>query len=116
MKSMALKLETSRTELEKICQRYHVRRLALFGSALGEDFGPDSDIDMLVEFEPSHTPGFAFVRLQRELSQAMGRQVDLHTYDSLSPYFRDEILEQSQTVYERIAQEDLQLIEPSPGN
>lgn len=107
MKLMALEmnsLQSSRTELERICNRYYVRRLALFGSALGEGFGPNSDVDVLVEFEPSHTPGLAFVRLQRELSEAMGREVDLHTHYSLSRYFRDEVQEQSQTFYERVAQ------------
>lgn len=101
---MVLEMENSRQELERLCRRYHVRRLALFGSALGEGFGSDSDIDLLVEFEPSRTPGFAFVTLQRELSELLGREVDLHTYYSLSRYFRDEVLEQSQTIYERVAQ------------
>jgi predicted nucleotidyltransferase len=80
-----------------------VRRLALFGSVLREDFGAESDLDVLVEFEPGHTPGFAFVRLQRELSDLLGIPVDLHTYRSLSRYFRDEVLEESRTLYERAA-------------
>lgn len=101
---MNLKPGRASTELESICQRYHVRRLALFGSALGDEFGPGSDVDVLVEFEPYHTPGLAFVRLQRELSELMGAQVDLHTYYSLSRYFRDEVLEQSRTIYGRAAQ------------
>ncbi len=104
MKTMDLKLRGMSTELESICQRYHVRRLALFGSALGDDFGPGSDVDVLVEFEPHHTPGLAFVRLQRELSELMELWVDLHTYHSLSRYFRDEVLEQSRTIYGRVAQ------------
>lgn len=101
---MTLQLETPRPKLENLCQRYHVQRLALFGSALGEDSGPDSDLDVLVEFDLGHTPGLGFVRLQRELTELFGIQVDLHTYHSLSRYFRDEVLEQSQTLYERIPQ------------
>lgn len=98
-------MEVSREALERLCRRYHVRRLDLFGSVLREeDFGVESDLDVLVEFEPGHTPGLAFARLQRDLSELLGRQVDLHTYRSLSRYFRDEVLEESQPLYERIPQ------------
>lgn len=58
---MALRIKVPQQSLERLCQRYHVRRLVLFGSALGEDFGPQSDVDVLVEFEPGCTPGLAFV-------------------------------------------------------
>jgi predicted nucleotidyltransferase len=68
-----------KAELERLCRRYHARRLSLFGSALQGDFGPESDVDVLVEFEPGHTPGLGFARLQRELSGLLGREVDLHT-------------------------------------
>lgn len=102
---MELRVEVSREALEGLCQRYHVRRLALFGSVLrGEDFGAESDLDVLVEFEPGHTPGLAFVRLPRDLSELLGYRVDLHTYRSLSRYFRDEVLEETQPLYERIPQ------------
>jgi uncharacterized protein len=87
--------------LEALCQRYHVRRLTLFGSVLREDFGLASDVDMLVEFEQGYTPGLGFVRLQRELSELLGREVDLHTYRSLSRYFRDEVLKEAEVQYER---------------
>ncbi len=93
-------LETKREDLERLCRRYHVARLSVFGSALTGGFGPRSDIDMLVEFEPGRTPGFGFVRLQRELSELFGLRVDLHTYRSLSRYFRDEVAQGSQTLYE----------------
>ena len=92
----------SRKDVKRLCERYHVQRLAVFGSALGEDFGPGSDLDLLVEFEAGRTPGLGFVRLQRELSQLLGRRVDLHTYRSLSRYFRDEVLHQSETLYGRV--------------
>ena len=101
---MSLQVEVPRTEIEQICERYHIVRLAVFGSATREDFGPDSDVDFLVEFEAGHTPGLGFARLQRELSGILGRQVDLHTRRSLSRYFRDEVLQQSEVVYERVPQ------------
>jgi predicted nucleotidyltransferase len=101
---MDTRVEVPQEALERLCRRYHVRRLALFGSVLREDFGAESDLDVLVEFEPGHTPGFAFVRLQRELSDLLGIPVDLHTYRSLSRYFRDAVLEESRTLYERVAQ------------
>lgn len=101
-RDMEPRVDASREALERLCRRYHVRRLALFGSALrGEDFGAESDLDVLVEFEPGHTPGLAFVRLQRDLSELLGHPVDLHTYRSLSRYFRDEVLEESQPLYEQ---------------
>jgi len=86
--------------LAGFCQRHHIRRLALFGSALRPaDFRPDSDLDVLVEFEPGHVPGFAFVALQDELSALLGRRVDLHTPASLSPHFRDAVLGEAEVLY-----------------
>ena len=70
-------------EIAAFCRRHHIRRLALFGSALRDDFRPDSDVDVLVEFEPGKTPGFAFFGMQEELSEIVGRQVDLNTHDCL---------------------------------
>ncbi len=101
---MSFVVEASREDLRRVCERYHVERLALFGSALGEGFGPDSDVDLLVEFEAGRTPGLGFARLQRELSELVGRQVDLHTYRSLSRYFRDEVLRESEVIYGRVPQ------------
>src|SRR2546423_12838424 len=85
--------------LEDFCRRNHIRRLSLFGSALGEDFRPDSDIDVLVEFEPGFTPGLEFVALGDELTGLFGRQVDLHTPASLSRYFRDEVRASAEVLY-----------------
>lgn len=102
--NMALQLEIPQKELQRLCQRYHVRRLSIFGSALREDFGSGSDLDVLVEFEPGGTPGFAFARLQGEFTELLGVQVDLHTYRSLSRYFREAVVEESQTIYERLPQ------------
>ncbi len=83
------------------CVRHHVRRLALFGSVLREDFRPDSDLDVLVEFKEGHTPGLAFFGMQEELSELLGRKVDLNTPGFLSRYFRDEVMRQAVVAYER---------------
>ena len=87
--------------LAAFCRRHYVRRLSLFGSALRDDFGPESDLDILVEFEPGHTPGFAFFGMQDELSELFGRKVDLNTPAFLSRYFRQDVLESAQVQYEQ---------------
>jgi len=81
------------------CRRHHIRRLAVFGSALRDDFTPDSDVDMLVEFEQGHTPGFAFFDMQDQLSGLVGRKVDLHTPKFLSRYFRDKVIKEAEVQY-----------------
>ena len=82
-----------------LCRRYHVRRLALFGSVLRDDFSPQSDVDVLVEFEPGRTPGLGFFRLEHELASLLGRRVDLNTKASLSRHFRDRVLFDARDVY-----------------
>jgi predicted nucleotidyltransferase len=64
-----IKIEIPREKLAEFCQRYHIRKLAFFGSVLRDDFGPNSDVDVLVEFEPGHAPGLAFFTMQDELSK-----------------------------------------------
>jgi len=87
-------------EIEAFCRRNHIQRLALFGSVLRDDFRPDSDVDILVEFEPGRCVGlFAFARLERELSEIIGRPVDLTTPAGLSRYFRDEVLAEADNRY-----------------
>jgi predicted nucleotidyltransferase len=86
-------------QLAALCRRYHVRRLSLFGSVLRDDFGPESDIDVLVEFEQGRTPGLGFFRLEEELSALFGRRVDLNTRASLSRHFRDHVLFVARDVY-----------------
>jgi predicted nucleotidyltransferase len=84
------------------CMRNHVRRLAFFGSVLRDDFGPDSDIDVLVEFDPDHVPGLALIRMQDELSALLGgRPVDLITFKSLHPRIRDRVLADMEMQYAR---------------
>lgn len=85
--------------IEEFCRRNHIRRLALFGSVLRDDFTPESDVDILVEFEPGETPGYAFFGMEEELSDILSRRVDLNTPNSLSKYFRDEVLAEAEEVY-----------------
>ena len=94
-------ITVDRSRLAEFCRRHHIRRLALFGSALREDFSEESDVDILVEFEPGHTPGLlGMARLERELSHILGgRKVDLRTPEDLSRYFRDEVLREAKVQY-----------------
>lgn len=90
----------SRTDFADFCRRHHIRRLALYGSVLRpSDFRPDSDVDVLAEFEPGHPLGYAFFGLEEELSRMLGRQVDLNTPQDLSRYFRDAVVAESSTLY-----------------
>lgn len=89
-------------EVEKIrafCRRRHITKLALFGSVLRNDFRPDSDVDVLVEFEPGHVPGLAFITIEAELSEILGRRVDLNTPGFLSKYFREDVLASAEVLY-----------------
>ncbi len=87
-------------EIAAFCRRNHIRKLSLFGSILDDDFSPDSDIDVLVEFDPDHIPGFDFVRIERELSDLLNQKIDLNTPQSISRYFRDDVLKKAETVYD----------------
>ena len=96
-----MNIRVSQIQLADFCQRHHIRRLAFFGSVLRNDFGPDSDIDVLVEFEPGHTPGLiTLAGMEIELSQLLGRKADLRTPAELSHYFRQEVLDTAQVQYE----------------
>jgi predicted nucleotidyltransferase len=86
--------------LAVLCRKRNIRKLSLFGSAVRADFQPNSDLDLLVEFQPDHTPGLAFFSLSDELTDLLGRKVDLNTYQSLSPYFREQILSETETLYD----------------
>jgi uncharacterized protein len=93
----SLAIDTER--IAEFCRRHHIARLSLYGSILRADFCPESDVDVLVEFEPGHTPGLAFFEMQDELSGLLGRKVDLNTPRCLSKYFRDQVLKEAVTVY-----------------
>ena len=99
---MAYSLEKKmpRGKLAEFCIRNHIRKVSLFGSAVGEKLGSDSDIDLLVEFEEGRTPGlFSIVRMEMELGETLGRKVDLRTPEDLSQYFRDEVMRDARIQY-----------------
>ena len=93
------KIEIPAKRVRDFCRRHHIRRLALFGSVLREDFGPDSDVDVIVEFESGHAPGLDFFAMQDELSGIFGRTVDLNTPGFLSRDFRDRVLAEAEVQY-----------------
>lgn len=96
----AVRLNVPQESLTAFCRRHHIRTLALFGSALREDFRLDSDVDVLVEFEPHHIPGYIrLAAMALELSGIIGRRVDLNTPNMLSRYFRDEVLAHAEVQY-----------------
>ena len=88
-----------RDKIAAFCGRHRIRRLALFGSVLRDDFGPSSDVDVLVEFEPGAKTGLAFFDMEHELSEIIGRKVDLNTPGFLGPHIRDKVLRETQDVY-----------------
>jgi uncharacterized protein len=87
-------------ELGRLCSRHGIRRLALFGSAGRGELRPDSDVDLLVEFQPGTTVGLRFITIQDELSALLGRDVDLNTPGFLSPHFRERVLAEAVPLYE----------------
>ena len=96
---MSPHIQIDQRRIAEFCRRHHIRKLALFGSVLREDFGPGSDVDVLVEFEPGHVPGLSFFAMERELSDILGRKVDLNTPQFLSRYFRDRVIAEAEVQY-----------------
>ena len=96
-----IKITVPKEEISQLCEKHHVLRLSFFGSVISDSFSPESDIDVLVEFSPEHIPGLAFFDIQNELSQLLGRKVDLNTPNFLSPYFRKEVQKMAEVQYER---------------
>jgi hypothetical protein len=90
-----------RDKVAEFCRRHHIRRLSLFGSVLRDDFRPESDVDVLVEFQPSHVPGFfGLLAMEGELAELCGgRRVDLRTPEDLSRYFRDQVVSHAEVQY-----------------
>ena len=99
---MPSRVSAPKEAIEELCRRYHIRRMSFFGSVLRDDFGPDSDVDVLVEFEPGKVPGlFQIVDLEEEMSGLFaGRRVDVRTPAEISRYFRAEVLASAETLYE----------------
>jgi hypothetical protein len=98
---MKANIPIPKEQLAAFCRSHHIRRLAIFGSALRADLSPESDIDLLVEFELEHIPGLlGMAHMERELSALLGgRKVDLRTPEDLSRYFRQRVLEEAEVQY-----------------
>ena len=93
-------IELPKERIKEFCKRHHIRKLSLFGSALRDDFSPESDLDILVEFDPANIPGFIrLAGMEIELTEILGRKVDMRTAQDLSRYFRDEVLNSSKVQY-----------------
>ena len=92
-------IDIPKEDIADFCRRNHIRRLALFGSVLHGDAKPDSDVDVLVEFEPGVRVGLRFFDIQEELSDLIGRKVDLNTPNFLSRYFRDQVPKEAEDLY-----------------
>ena len=100
-----MRIEIPRGAVDDFCRRHHIRRMALFGSVLRDDFTSESDVDVLVEFEPGWTVGFGIVDIQDELSMIFGHPVDMHTFKSVERcrnwLLRKEILDSAEELYEQ---------------
>lgn len=91
---MGLRIEIDHESIAAFCRRSHICHLSFFGSVLRDDFGPESDVDVFVELEPDAVVGyFGMARMERELSEMIGRKVDFRTPFELSRYFRGEVIE-----------------------
>jgi len=86
--------------IAEFCKRNHIRWLAIFGSAVRDDFGPESDVDVLVEFEVGKTPGYRFITMQDQLSEIVNRDVDLLTRKSLNRWIKARVLSEAQVLYD----------------
>jgi len=97
-----LNLRLPQEAIAKFCERHHIRKLSLFGSVLRSDFTSESDIDVLVEFDPAHLPGLIrLAGMELELTELLKRKADLRTAEDLSPYFRQEVLDSAVEQYVR---------------
>lgn len=98
---MPMNVPIDQEKLINLCRQRHVRKVAVFGSALRDDFGPDSDVDLLLEFAPGHTPGWEIVDIQQEFSRLFGGwRVDIANPKYLNRYLREEILSSAVVQYE----------------
>ena len=96
---MTGRIQVPQEEIAAFCQRHQIRKLALFGSVLRDDLRSESDVDVLVEFEPGTIVGLRFFEIEQELSKLLGQKVDLNTPGFLSKYFRDQVLAEAETLY-----------------
>jgi len=99
---MRVRIKVPRKQIASFCQRNRIRWLAFFGSVLREDFRPDSDVDVLVEFEPGARVGLiTLAGMEIELGRILKRKVDLNTLRSISPYYRDQVLAEAEVAYDQ---------------
>jgi hypothetical protein len=95
-----MRIQVDQQQIADFCRRHHICKLAFFGSVLRDDFRPDSDVDVLVEFDPAYIPGlFGLMRMQREFSQLVGREADFRTPDDLGQYIRPRVLAEAEVQY-----------------
>ena len=99
MRDPLARLGVPHSKIADFCQRHHIRRLSFFGSILRDDFRPESDVDVLVEFEPGRAPGWEFFDMEAELAVLLGRKVDLNTTGWLSPHWRNEVVQGAYAEY-----------------
>ncbi len=98
---MSVRIDVSRAKIGEFCRRNRIRRLAFFGSVLRDDFSPESDVDVLVEFEPAFGVGMiALAGMEIELSRILGRTAEIHTRAGLNPHFRDRVLAEAEVLYD----------------
>ncbi len=94
------RIEVPKEKIAEFSRRHHIVKLSFFGSVLRDDFTPESDVDVLVEFDPAHIPGLIrFAGMEIELSEILGRKADLNTPNFISRYFRDKVLAEAQVQY-----------------
>ncbi len=96
---MTARIDVPYGQIADFCKRRHVKRMALFGSVIRDDFTDASDVDVLVEFEPGRTPGLAFFAMELELSDLLGRKADLNTEGWLGRHFRQRVLDEAEVIY-----------------
>lgn len=97
---MAVEIPIDCEAIADFCRRHHIRRLALFSSVTRDDFRDDSDVDVLVDFEPEHTPGLLrLTGMEIELSEIVGRRVDMRTAEDLGHRFHDRVVESAYPLY-----------------
>lgn len=97
---MKLPIQVEEERLAAFCRKHHLTKLAFFGSVLTDSFGPDSDVDVLFEYDPEHVPSlFGVIRMERELSGILGRKADMRTPQDLSRHFRDEVVRDALVQY-----------------
>ncbi len=98
---MSIRIDVSKEKIEVFCRSHRICRLAFFGSVLRDDFSPESDVDVLVEFEPEFGVGMiALAGMEIELSRILGRKVEIHTFQGLNPHFRDKVLGEAEVLYD----------------